>query len=129
MWWRLTGDWPNERPYYVIQDEVEWKRAWADRKLSLNCEIPVNKPACDMTNAPTIDFSSYFVVGIYLGNGGFIDHGSDGVSASRHGSEAVIRFVFLSPNLATASASNSAFYLIDRSFDAISFVPSLPDIS
>jgi hypothetical protein len=121
----LAGDWPNEGNYYVVLDETEWRSIWADRRRSLNCDVSINKPACDMVNAPIIDFSNYVLVGLYLGSVGFIDRGSNGVTASRKGSEVIISFFFLSPNLATANASNSAFYLINRNFATISFVPML----
>jgi hypothetical protein len=62
----LAGDWPFTRWYYLVSDQQDWQAKWSDRLQKIDCNLPFNVEACRSTQAPSVDFSRYMVVGLYL---------------------------------------------------------------
>ena len=65
----LAGDWPIALATraFLIHSDAEWQQAWNERKASLTClptPMGYNQAACSAGAPPSIDFTTYALIGI-----------------------------------------------------------------
>jgi hypothetical protein len=65
----LAGDWPlaTATRAFLIHNDMEWQQAWNERKASLTClptPMSYNQAACSAGAPPSIDFTTYALIGI-----------------------------------------------------------------
>lgn len=116
----LSGPWPTDRLYFVIQDSQSWAVLWAERRAFLRCTDNPNQDACNIVAAPDVDFSVSTLIGVNLGTQGRFSSPDQPLKAYTNGTQVVVEYGFVGSSGSLADVS-SAFELLPRTSLPITF--------
>jgi hypothetical protein len=115
----LAGDWPISGYYafYTVQDQANWEALWSERLSRLDCTQPFNSVACGSLTAPSVDFTRFMLVGLYLDRYGRFNDLSSTLHIHHNDSGLLIEFsgsVQPTPLVPLTAPPVSSFFLIPK---------------
>ena len=128
----VAGDWPVTGYYafYTVQDQMDWQALWSERLAKIDCSRPFNAAACSQTEPPSVDFSRFTLVGLYLDRYGEFNDLGNTLRVFSNNAGLVIEFSSTTQPTAlvpTTMSPVSSFFLVPKpasGFPQITFHPN-----